>query len=258
MKKPHWTLAMALAWLISRDPDKVRACWNDYRRERWVWRHRENRVPPDSRVEAGWHLEKTKPVSLHDVWIRESTMDDKSASKALEMLWNALHWRQYPAWRSLSLTSRALLVEILQEYRPGQNGRLEWSCRKAGQAIGVSKNRAARALTQLECLGWLKVERIALFGRRNAPACYALTMYVNDVTGDPASFAFEHIDPDNPLLGPFRVAPEGRHGRISGTQASRLGDTRAISAGLKPISDALKSSRIFKDFAANAVRRAKG
>jgi hypothetical protein len=90
MKKPHWTLAMALAWLISRDPDKVRACWNDYRRERWVWRHRENRVPPDSRVEAGWHLEKTKPVSLHDVWIRESTMDDKSASKALEMLWNAL------------------------------------------------------------------------------------------------------------------------------------------------------------------------
>ena len=94
------------------------------------------------------------------------------------------HWRQYSAWRALSLASRALLVEILMEYRPGQNGRLEWSCRKAALAIGVSKDRAARALTQLECLGWLKVERIALFGRRNAPACYALTMYINDVTGD--------------------------------------------------------------------------
>src|SRR5574337_912201 len=105
------------------------------------------------------------------------------------------HWRQYRAWRALSLASRALLVEILMEYRPGLNGRLEWSCRKAAQAIGVSKDRAARALTQLELLGWLTVERSAAFGRRNAPARYALTMFPNDVTGGPASYAFEHIDP---------------------------------------------------------------
>lgn len=110
------------------------------------------------------------------------------------------HWRQYPAWRALSLASRALLVEILMEYRPGLNGRLEWSCRKAGQTINVSKDRAARALTQLELLGWLKVERISNFGRRNTPAHYALTMFANDVTGDPPSFAFEHIDPNNALL----------------------------------------------------------
>jgi hypothetical protein len=63
-----------------------------------------------------------------------------------------------PAWRALSLVSRALLVEILIEYRPGMNGRLEWSCRKAGRAIDVSKDRAAHGLTQLELLGWLFVE----------------------------------------------------------------------------------------------------
>jgi hypothetical protein len=55
------------------------------------------------------------------------------------------------------------LVEILMENRPGLNGRLEWSCRKAAHAIGVSKDTAARALTQLELLGWITVERLGGF-----------------------------------------------------------------------------------------------
>jgi hypothetical protein len=168
------------------------------------------------------------------------------------------HWRQYPAWRALSLASRALLVEILMEYRPGLNGRLEWSCRKAGQTINVSKDRAARALTQLELLGWLKVERISNFGRRNTPAHYALTMFANDVTGDPPSFAFEHIDPNNALLsGQIRVAPVGHDGRISGTQVSRLRDTRRIPTGVVSISDTLKSSRLFNAIAAKPGRQRK-
>ncbi len=168
------------------------------------------------------------------------------------------HWRSSPAWRGLSLVARALLVEIMLEYRPGQNGRLEWSCRKAAAAVGVSKDRAARALTQLELLGWLKVERVSGFGKSNAPACYALTMFANDVTGDPPSFAFEHIDPANPLLrGPVRVAPQGRGGRISGTQASRQRDTTSNPRGFVAISDALKSTPIFRDIAENGAKRKK-
>jgi hypothetical protein len=167
------------------------------------------------------------------------------------------HWRQYPAWRALSLASRALLVEILMEYRPGLNGRLEWSCRKAGQTINVSKDRAARALTQLELLGWLTVERIARFGRRNAPSCYALTMFANDVTGEPASFAFEHIDPDNHLLGIVGVAPQGQRGRTSGTAASHTRDAKPLPGGVKALSDALKSTPIFKGIVEQAARKAK-
>jgi hypothetical protein len=167
------------------------------------------------------------------------------------------HWRSYPAWRALSLVSRALLVEILLEYRPGLNGRLEWSCRKAAHAIGVSKDSAARALTQLELLGWLTVERSARFGRRNSPARYAVTSFPNDVTGDPLSFAFEHIDPNNPLLGRFRVAPQGRCGRNSGTQASRLRDAKAFPTGVVSISDALQSTPIFKVIAQKAAKRGK-
>jgi hypothetical protein len=167
------------------------------------------------------------------------------------------HWRNYPAWRALSLAARALLVEILMEYRPGLNGRLEWSCRNAGRTVGISKDRAAGALTQLELLGWLKVERVANFGRRNAPAHYALTMFANDVTGDPPSFAFEIIDPATVLLGgPIRVAPQGHDGRISGTPASRHRDARAIAGGLALASDALQSSPIFKSIAEIATRKA--
>lgn len=165
------------------------------------------------------------------------------------------HWRRYPAWQRLSLAARALLTEIMLEYGGRDNGRLEWSCRKAGQAIGVSKDRAARALTQLELLGWLTVERVSKFGNRNAPARYALTMFGNDVTGEPPSFAFEHIDPGNVLLGgPIPVAFQGHDGRISGTKASRHRDTRPIRSGPVSISDVLKSSRLFKDAAENAMK----
>jgi hypothetical protein len=127
----------------------------------------------------------------------------------------------YPAWTSLSLAARAILVEILLEYRPGNNGRLSWPCRRAAGAIGVGKDTASRALKELELKAWLTVERVALFGRRPTPAEYALTMYVNDLTGEPASKAFEHWTPDSPVC----VASQGQRGRISGTEPSQGEDT---------------------------------
>jgi len=164
------------------------------------------------------------------------------------------HWRQFPAWALLSLVARALLVEILMEYRPGLNGRLAWSCRKAARSISVSKDRAARALIELEMKGWVTVERVANFGRRNLPAEYALTMYASDVTGAPASFAFEAWNPTgSPLQSLARVAAAGRDGRISGTRPSRLRDTTTPKKGPIHISDALKKSRAFKGIATDNV-----
>ena len=135
------------------------------------------------------------------------------------------HWRQFPAWALLSLVARALLVEILMEYRPGANGRLAWSCRKAARSISVSKDRAARALIELEMKGWLTVERVANFGRRNLPAEYALTMYANDVNGAPASFAFEAWNPAG------LPAPIACPCRASGTRRSHFRDTAVAPEG---------------------------
>lgn len=81
-------------------------------------------------------------------------------------------------------------------------------------------------------------------GRRNIPAEYALTMYANDVTGAPASYAFEAWNPTgSPLQSLARVAPAGRDGRISGTRPSRPRDAATMQAGPIHVSDALKMSR---------------
>lgn len=160
------------------------------------------------------------------------------------------HWRTFPAWTSLSLAARCLLVEILLEYRPGKNGQLAWPCRKAARAIGVSKDTGARALTELELKGWLTVERCANFGRSTVPACYALAMYANDATGDPASLAFGHWKPDSPLSQTLpRVAPQGRDGITTGTRASHHGDTGTDFASPIATSDALTLSRLYKGLA---------
>ena len=93
MVRTYWTLAMALAWAIWRDPEKVRSCWNDFRRECWVWRRYEHRIPPDGRIQSGWLLEREKPLSFHDVWMREAAMSDtqeKKATEARDSLWTKL------------------------------------------------------------------------------------------------------------------------------------------------------------------------
>jgi hypothetical protein len=141
------------------------------------------------------------------------------------------HWRRFPAWASLSLAARALLTEMLMEYRPGANGRLAWACRRAARAIGVSKDTAARALIELEIKGWVTVEQVASFGRRNVPAEYALTMFANDVTGLPPSNAYERWDPKDTAPRPARVAPEVHDGRTTTTRPSRLRDTTAFRGG---------------------------
>jgi hypothetical protein len=82
MQQTYWTLAMALAWVIERDPAKVRSYWNEYRRECWVWRPHEN--------QKGWTLGREMPVSVQDVFKREAASGYPTASEALDTLWKAL------------------------------------------------------------------------------------------------------------------------------------------------------------------------
>jgi hypothetical protein len=93
MGEVFWTLAMALAWGIWRDPAKVREYWNDFRRRIWVW------MPQDSKVDKCWSLERPKYVSLHDVW-RDAARSGKEKPFATEVqdeLWKALSSGKIPA-----------------------------------------------------------------------------------------------------------------------------------------------------------------
>ena len=104
-----------------------------------------------------------------------------------------LSWLNKPAWRTMSLAGRCLLIEMMADYRgPGSgNGTFAWSCRRAAKVLGVSKTTGARALIELETRGWIVVVKVAGFGGRNKPAEYRLTMFPCDVSGEPPSRAFE-------------------------------------------------------------------
>lgn len=145
------------------------------------------------------------------------------------------HWLQLDAYRCLSCQARALLVEILAEYRPGTNGMLSWPVRKAAAVLGVSKSTAASCLIQLERNGWVKVTRISAFGGRASPAQYRLTMFVCDVTCEPPTDAFAFLPGESfakrrPAAGSRQkgsidpVFPDGRDGLTGGTTQSNPRD----------------------------------
>jgi hypothetical protein len=121
-------------------------------------------------------------------------------------------WLELPAWRELSLAARGLLTEMLARYRPGDNGRLEWPVRRVAGVLRVSKSTAATALNELETTGWIEVTRVGNFSRKGRSSLYALATYANEVTGEPATHAYERWRPDGsrPLGSRSRVSKQAR------------------------------------------------
>jgi DNA-binding transcriptional MocR family regulator len=121
-------------------------------------------------------------------------------------------WMELAAWRGASLAARVLLVEMLTRYRPDNNGNLEWSIRRVADALGVSKSTASAALKELETIGWIDVMRVGSFSRKGRASLYALAMFTNDVTGEPATRTFERWRPDGsrPLGQRCRVSRQRR------------------------------------------------
>lgn len=131
-------------------------------------------------------------------------------------------WLDLPTWRALSLAARCLLVEMLAENRKEKNGFLAWPIRRAAERLNVSKATGARALIELERNGWITVSTVSAFGGRAKPATYAVTMFLNDVTGEPASFAFEHLPGEPSRKSRKRTAAEQSHGKDKAVPLVRL------------------------------------
>lgn len=140
-------------------------------------------------------------------------------------------WVELPAWREASLAARCLLVEMLARYRPGENGRLEWSVRRVAEVLGVSKTTASAVLVELETIGWIVVMRTGSFSGKSRASLYALAMYINDVTGEPAARAFERWRPDGsrPLGSRRRVSKQARTVCSEGQDSLRRDKTLSAS-----------------------------
>ena len=99
MSQSRWTLAMAIAWIMWRDKDKVRDCSNDYWTAHFDWVDLAKQRKGDGNQQIGWSLQQRKPTSLHNLRLDEAANFFKeserakmvmSIQQAREALWQAL------------------------------------------------------------------------------------------------------------------------------------------------------------------------
>ena len=73
------------------------------------------------------------------------------------------HLLQTPAYRSLSPTARAMLVEFRRLFDGRNNGHLRMSVRQAAERCGCSQRPAMRAIAELQEHGFIKPIRLGAF-----------------------------------------------------------------------------------------------
>lgn len=122
--------------------------------------------------------------------------------------------QRHPSYIRLSVTAKALLHELNQQYNGSNNGDLctAWNIVKG---LGLAKSRTTidKARDELELVGWIVQTRQ---GGRNSPNLYALTFReVDDCKGKLDSGALEGTRYDywkqgtNPMLA-WRLRPPRR------------------------------------------------
>ena len=95
------------------------------------------------------------------------------------------------AWLSLEGNARAIYLLIAKVYHGNNNGHIGLSVRQAAEAIHVSKDTAARALSRLQHCGFIVATTKGRFARKRRATRWRLTEFKCDLTGQPASRDFE-------------------------------------------------------------------
>ena len=81
------------------------------------------------------------------------------------------HWMlDSPAWNSLSLPARCLLIEILKRYNGYNNGQISFSHREASEILGVGKNQPVKFFRELEDRGFIKANQRGHFAWKGGKA----------------------------------------------------------------------------------------
>jgi hypothetical protein len=118
--------------------------------------------------------------------VKSSHRADKTGRSKVGPPYVALrHWMlDTPAWRALSPTAVKALIELMRLYKGYNNGQLGMAAATLADRLGCSKSHAARALNELEEKGFIGVQKVGTFKRRDRLASeYVLTEFRNDVSG---------------------------------------------------------------------------
>ena len=87
------------------------------------------------------------------------------------------------AWHALSPIGVKALIEIMRLYNGHNNGQLGMAASTLADRLSCSKSHASRALNELEEKGFIGVQKVGTFRRRDRLASeYFLTEFRNDVS----------------------------------------------------------------------------
>jgi len=105
------------------------------------------------------------------------------------------HWENLPAWYLLSPFARCILIALLMDYRTGKNF-IVMSDAEAARRANCARATAAKAIQELQDLGWIKIARVGkMWGRKDGRAsAYYLTLYPEEI-GIPATKDFQKWRP---------------------------------------------------------------
>jgi hypothetical protein len=71
MSEPDWSMAMVLAWIMTRDTDAVREAWDDWLEQDKFWVPRRWEVQGEGRIYDGHSIEKNGPADLLHLVVKE-------------------------------------------------------------------------------------------------------------------------------------------------------------------------------------------
>jgi DNA-binding transcriptional MocR family regulator len=101
-----------------------------------------------------------------------------------------------PAWQSLDCVARCLYVEIARRYRGpnSNNGKIPYSVREAAAALGISKDTASRAMSDLQDRGFAKIAKDSGFNIKGRVSReWLLTEFSDDRSG-------VHVEPTKEFM----------------------------------------------------------
>lgn len=101
-----------------------------------------------------------------------------------------------PAWQTLTVDARALLVELRALYKPSQGNVVFLSYREAMKRLHIGQRRIQTAFADLLERGWISVETAGSFSRKTRHATsYRLENESTGVAGSLPSKAYARWEP---------------------------------------------------------------
>jgi len=131
------------------------------------------------------------------------------------------------AWKSLPSDAKAILIHIAMRYNGSNNGYISYAVREADE-IGISKDRAARAIAALRERGFLVITRDCGFTLKAAPEAreWRLTYL--------PSGPHQNIAATKNFLY-WSPTSNSKYGRASETERSRQCDRRSKNETIGPL-----------------------